>query len=121
HPKWVIGFSDITALLFHLYNRNLESIHGIMAGLFYKENREQSIESLRKVLFGENLIIESSDHYLNKHGKTHGRIIGGNLSIICNLIGTGSDIEYKGVILFIEDLDEYLYHIDRMMVHLKRA
>lgn len=121
NPKWIIGFSDITALLFHLYNYNLESIHGIMAGLFHKENREESIESLRKVLFEEKLLFEAGHHYLNRTGEAQGTIIGGNLSIICNLIGTPSDIDYNGVILFIEDLDEYLYHVDRMMVHLKRA
>lgn len=121
NPKWIIGFSDITALLFQLYNHNLESIHGIMAGLFYKENRAESIESLRKVLFGEELFFKADHHCLNKTGEAQGKIIGGNLSIICNLIGTSSDIDYKGIILFLEDLDEYLYHVDRMMVHLKRA
>lgn len=121
NPKWIVGFSDITALLFRLYNHNVESIHGIMAGLFYKEDREESIESLRKVLFGKKFFLKAGHHYLNRTGEAQGKIIGGNLSIICNLIGTSSDIDYTGIILFIEDLDEYLYHIDRMMVHLERA
>lgn len=120
-PKWIVGFSDITALLFHLYNHNIESIHGIMAGLFHKGNRAESIESLRKVLFGDQLFFKVGHHYLNRAGVAQGKIIGGNLSIICNLIGTHSDIRYNGTILFLEDLDEYLYHVDRMMVHLRRA
>jgi len=121
NPRWVIGFSDITALLFDLYNQGIESVHGIMAGLFYKENRGESIESLRKVLFDEDIEIHTPFHPFNRPGEVSGRVIGGNLSIICNLIGTESDIDYENIILFIEDLNEYLYHIDRLMVHLKRA
>lgn len=121
NPKWIIGFSDLTALLFQLFNHHIESVHGIMAGLFHKENRKDSIESLRKVLFDKIVDIKADFQSFNKTGKAKGRVIGGNLSIICNLIGTPSDISYDNVILFIEDLDEYLYHIDRMMVQLKRA
>lgn len=121
NPKWIIGFSDLTALLFQLFNQRIESVHGIMAGLFHKENRIDSIESLRKVLYGELTDIKADFHAFNRLGEASGKIIGGNLSIICNLIGTSSDIAYSDIILFIEDLDEYLYHIDRMMVQLKRA
>lgn len=121
NPKWLIGFSDITALLFDLYNQHVESVHGIMAGLFHKPNRAESIESLHKILFGDEIVIDAPFHPFNRPGEVNGRVIGGNLSIICNLIGTASDIDYNDVILFIEDLDEYLYHVDRMMVQLKRA
>lgn len=120
-PKWVIGFSDITVLLYQLYKVGFESVHGVMPGLFHKPGRGESIESLRKVLFGEHIEIAAPNHTLNKRGMASGPVVGGNLSIINNIIGTASDIDTTGKILFIEDLDEYLYHIDRMMVHLKRA
>ena len=121
NPKWVVGFSDLTALLFDLYNQDIESVHGIMAGLFHKENREESIESLRKVLFGEEIVIQAAPHPFNKDGDVSGRVVGGNLSIICHLIGTPSDPDFSDTILFMEDLDEYLYHVDRMMVQLQRS
>ena len=121
NPKWLIGFSDITVLLYQVYQTGIESIHGIMPGLFHKSGMEASIESLRKVLFGEPVEIAAPNHSLNKLGTASGPVVGGNLSIINNIIGTASDIDTTDKILFIEDLDEYLYHIDRMMVHLKRA
>lgn len=120
-PKWIIGFSDITALLFALYKQKMESVHGIMAGLFYKENRSESIHSLYEVLFGKKVRLQVPSHVFNREGEVSGKVIGGNLSIICNLIGTSSDINFRDIILFIEDLDEYLYHVDRMMVQLKRT
>lgn len=120
-PKWVIGFSDITALLYQLYKTGIESVHGVMPGLFHKPGMEEAIESLRKVLFGEEIEIAAPYHALNREGVASGPVIGGNLSIINNIIGTASDIDTTDKVLFIEDLDEYLYHIDRMMVHLKRA
>lgn len=121
NPKWIVGFSDITVLLYHLYNQGIASVHGIMAGLFDKEGRKESIESLHDVLFGKQITITAANHQFNKLGEASGPVIGGNLSIINNIIGTASDVDTAGKILFIEDLDEYLYHIDRMMVQLKRA
>ncbi len=120
-PKWVIGFSDITVLLYQLYKVGVESIHGIMPGLFHKPEMKESVESLRRALFGHHMEIVTPYQPLNKLGTASGPVVGGNLSIINNIIGTGSDIDTAGKILFIEDLDEYLYHVDRMMVHLKRA
>lgn len=120
-PKWIGGFSDVTAILCQLHNLNVESIHCIMPGLFNKKGIEDSVESLRKVLFGEKNNISCAYHEFNRHGKVKGQVIGGNLSILNNIIGTPSDIDTSGKILFLEDLDEYIYHIDRMMVHLKRA
>jgi len=120
-PKWIVGFSDITVLLFQLFKLNVESIHGIMAGLFHKEGIGDSIESLRRILFGDPVDFSVSSHEFNKTGLWEGEIIGGNLSIVNNIIGTDSDINMDGKILLLEDLDEYLYHVDRMMVHLKRA
>lgn len=120
YPKWICGYSDVTALLCHIYNLEIEAIHSTMPLLFERDTPE-SVDSLRKVLFGiENSIIAPSS-VLNRHGSASGRVVGGNLSILNNLIGSPSDIDTTNTILFIEDLDEYLYHIDRMMVHLKRA
>lgn len=121
NPKWVIGFSDITALLFHLNNLKVESIHGIMPILFPNTQAQHSIQNLRNLLFGNPISYSVLPHIMNKLGKCEGEVIGGNLSIINNLVGTNSDSDLTNKILFFEDLDEYLYHLDRMMGHLARA
>jgi muramoyltetrapeptide carboxypeptidase len=120
NPKWICGYSDVTALHSHIFNFGIESIHSTMPMLFSRDTHE-SIDSLRRLLFGEKYEISSSYHPLNKGGKAKGRIVGGNLSIINTIIGTSSDVDTSGCILFLEDIDEYLYNIDRMMVHLWRA
>jgi len=119
-PKIIAGFSDVTVLHSHLHNMNAPTLHSSMP-ISFKSNTKESIESLKKALFGENSDISCDGHSLNRKGKAKGQIIGGNLSILYSLIGTPSDIDTKGKILFIEDLDEYLYHIDRMMTSLKRS
>ncbi|MCC9166700.1 S66 peptidase family protein [Pontibacter harenae] len=121
HPKWIVGFSDVTALLCHVHNLGIESVHGIMPLLFSKEGAAPSIESLRQVLFGEELNYTAASHAFNRTGTGQGQIIGGNLSLLDSIIGTKSDIDTTGKILFLEDLNEYLYHVDRMMVHLDRS
>lgn len=122
-PKWICGFSDVTAILCHLNELGLESIHSTMAALFddLQPERKKSVESLFALLSGKPFAMEAPPHPFNRSGKAKGEIIGGNLSILNNLIGTSSDPDYTGKILFMEDLDEYLYHIDRMMVHMKRC
>ena len=120
-PKWVCGFSDVTVIHSTLHNLGIQSIHATMPLLFSKIEQQEAVETLRKALFGETLTYQFPVHPLNKGRKMQGELIGGNLSIINNLIGTPTDINTKGKILFLEDLDEYLYHVDRMMVHLKRA
>ena len=121
-PKWLCGFSDVTAILCHLQRLGLQGIHSTMAAAFDdKPGRAQSLESLKNLLLGEPLRIDVPEHSLNHFGVASGRLIGGNLSLLNNLIATASEPEYEGAILFMEDLDEYLYHVDRMMVHLKRA
>lgn len=122
-PKWICGFSDVTAILCHLHNMQLESIHSTMAALFddQQPERKRSVESLFNLLSGKPFAMEAPPHPFNRSGRASGELIGGNLSILNNLIGTASDPDYTGKILFMEDLDEYLYHIDRMMVHLKRC
>lgn len=121
HPKWLTGFSDVTALHSHIHALGLESIHAIMPVLFPKAGTANSIETLRHALFGEELHYEVAPHPFNRSGTTTGLLVGGNLSMLHNLTGTRSDVDTTGKILFLEDLDEYLYHIDRMMVHLDRS
>lgn len=122
-PKWICGFSDVTAILCHLHKLGLESMHTTMAALFddQQPERKKSVESLLALLSGKPFTMEAPAHPFNHSGSAHGKIIGGNLSILSTLVGTASDPDYQGKILFIEDLDEYLYHIDRMMVQLKRC
>ena len=121
NPKWIVGYSDITALHSHL-NQNLKvkSIHGIMPINFPKDFTEnESIKTLKKALFREENTYEINTHDFNRKGKVSGELIGGNLSVLYSLAGTKFDLDTKRKILIIEDLDEYLYHIDRMMMNLK--
>lgn len=119
HPKWIIGYSDITVLHSHINNFGIETLHATMPINFTKN--AEATETLRKALFGEQLNYEVESLPLNRKGKTEAELIGGNLSLIYALTGSISDIDTKGKILFIEDLDEYLYHVDRMMLNLKRS
>ncbi|PRY10400.1 muramoyltetrapeptide carboxypeptidase [Pontibacter ummariensis] len=121
HPKWLVGFSDVTALHSHIHNLGLESIHAIMPLLFPKEGTADSIETLRRVLFGEDVVYTAAPHAFNRTGTAIGQLVGGNLSMLHTLTGTRSDISTEGKILFLEDLCEYLYHVDRMMVHMDRS
>ncbi len=121
HPKWLVGFSDVTALHSHIHTFGLESVHAIMPVLFPKAGTEDSVETLRKVLFGEDIHYSAAPHAFNRTGTCTGALVGGNLSMLHTLTGTRSDISTNGKILFLEDLDEYLYHIDRMLVHLDRS
>jgi muramoyltetrapeptide carboxypeptidase len=118
-PKWIIGFSDITVLHNHLNTMGYQSIHAIMPLSVPKASKE-AIESLKITLFGEELNYEISSDKMNRFGTATGELVGGNLSILYSLFGSPSAIVCHDKILFIEDLDEYLYHIDRMMMNLKR-
>ncbi|MCB2406924.1 S66 peptidase family protein [Hymenobacter lucidus] len=121
HPKWIAGFSDITALNCHLLRMGYESIHGVMAFIFNQTGGEDSLESLRRALFGEPIAYSVSAHPLNRPGTAAGELVGGNLSLLQNLTGTASDCPTDGRILFLEDVAEYLMNVDRMMVHLDRT
>ena len=120
-PKWVVGFSDITAVHCHIHTLHIESLHATMPKLFLQEGGMESLESLRKILFGEDVNYKIEPHKLNRLGVGEGQIIGGNLAILTHVIGSKSDINYGGKILFLEDINEYLYNIDRMMIQLKRS
>lgn len=121
HPKWLIGFSDVTVLHNHV-NRNLkvETIHAPMA-INIPNTPKAVLENLHQLLTGNKVSYQYPAHFFNRRGKASGELVGGNLSLIHTLAGTPSDLLTKGKILFLEDLDEYLYHIDRMMMNLKRS
>lgn len=119
HPKWIVGFSDITVLHNHLNTMGFKTIHGVMPITVPRATKE-AIETLRLSLFGNKLEYEITTAPMNKIGKASGELVGGNLSILYSLLGSPSAIDCRDKILFIEDLDEYLYHIDRMMMNLKR-
>tara|TARA_B100001540_G_scaffold43361_1_gene38508 strand:+ start:2676 stop:3572 length:897 start_codon:yes stop_codon:yes gene_type:complete len=118
-PKWIIGYSDVTVLHSHMHNLGLSSMHATMP-INFQENTNESIKNLHAALFGLKYCIKASAHRLNKYGTIECEIVGGNLSILYSLLGSSSDIDTAGKILFLEDLDEYLYHIDRMIINLKR-
>ena len=121
NPKWIVGFSDITALHSHLHkNYEIPTLHAPMPST-YKFSTDAAIESLKNALTGKSLNYRVKNHPFNRTGKAEATLIGGNLSVIYSLLGSNSDISTDGKILFIEDLDEYLYHIDRMVVNLKRS
>ena len=104
-PKWVVGFSDVTVMHSYLNKINIASIHGLMPVTVEKASPE-SIESLRKALFGESLKYEIPFEAANRLGTAKGEIVGGNLSILYSLMGSNAQIDCKGKILFMEDLDE---------------
>ena len=121
NPKWIIGFSDITVFHSHIQqNFAVPTLHAAMP-ITFANNTESSLENLRKILFGEKISYQIDTHPLNRVGVMNAEIVGGNLSILYSLLGSESQMNTDGKILFIEDLDEYLYHIDRMMQALKRA
>jgi muramoyltetrapeptide carboxypeptidase len=120
-PKWLVGFSDITLLHTHLFTSfGAQSIHGQMP-INIPDASAHSLETLRKVLFGEELSYSFTSHALNRSGEASGILVGGNLSLLVAVSGSVSDLDYTDKILFIEDVGEYLYAIDRMMRCLKRA
>ncbi|HEU0136474.1 MAG TPA: LD-carboxypeptidase [Flavobacterium sp.] len=119
-PKWIVGFSDVTVLHSHINNMNIQTLHAMMA-ISAKTASPEAIETLRKSLFGEKISYTIPPHPFNQNGKATGELVGGNLSVLYSIIGSESQFDYNGKILFIEDLDEYLYHIDRMMMNLKRG
>lgn len=121
HPKWLVGFSDITVLHAHLFaNYEAQTIHGQMP-VNIPDASAHSLETLRKALFGEKISYSFTSHGLNRGGQATGTLIGGNLSLLVAVLSSVSDYEYDNKILFIEDVGEYLYSIDRMVRALDRA
>lgn len=120
-PKWIIGFSDITSIHLQLNKLEVQSIHGTMPVLFASEEQKRSVEALRILLFGglEPMVVPYD--VSNRQGSVAGQLIGGNLSLLIDSLGTTSEVDTRNKILVIEDVGEYFYKIDRMMTQLKRA
>ena len=120
HPKWIVGFSDSTILHGKMNRLGMPSIHASMPYYFAKKTPEAK-QSLYDALTGKSLHYELPSHPLNRLGEMEGEIVGGNLSVLIGILGSDTFPETDGKILFIEEVDEYIYHIDRMMHALKRA
>ncbi len=122
-PKWVIGYSDITLLQSHINtNFKIASLHSPMAAAFNDDGyKNQFIQALEKTLKGNKQKYFCTAHPRNKIGKTEAELVGGNLSLVAHSIGTSSAFETKNKILFLEDIGEYLYNIDRLLVQLNRS
>jgi len=123
NPKWIIGYSDVTILHVHLYSKfGIASLHSPMASAFNNGGAQNEfVQSLRKAIIGEPCHYSYNPHTLNKEGVAEGELVGGNLSLLVHLIGTPSEVDTKNKVLFLEDVGEYLYNVDRMMMQLKRS
>jgi len=123
HPKWIIGFSDITVLHAHIFQQyKIATLHAPMAGAFNDgEYDNEFVLSLLTALSGRSTRYFATSHSFNKTGECKGRLVGGNLALVAHLVGSASSYNTKNKILFLEDVGEYLYNIDRMMIQLKRS
>lgn len=123
NPKWVIGYSDITALHSQIHNEGFESIHAMMCTSLQDDTEtiKETILTFKKALFGNPLSYTLKGSSYNKTGVTSGELIGGNLSILQTMLGSKTSMNTTGKILFIEEIGEYKYHIDRLLQSLKRA
>jgi muramoyltetrapeptide carboxypeptidase len=122
-PKWIIGYSDVTVLHAYLLRQyGIASLHSPMAAAFNdRPSNDPYLNSLRKALAGEPMNYECIAHPFNVKGTAKGMLVGGNLSLLAHLCGSGWDFKTKNRILFLEDVGEYLYNIDRMLIQLKNA
>lgn len=121
-PKWLIGYSDVTTIHLHVHaNFGLPTIHGDMITGFTENPKDTSANTLHDILFGNRVEYSVRGHYMNREGFATGKLIGGNLSLLQACAGSPSDINTNGKILFIEDVSEYKYTIDRMLMNLKRS
>lgn len=122
NPKWLIGFSDITVLHAALNQKGYASIHGAMAkAIAHEGNNRESVEALKETLFGNKLTYTLPSSGYNRRGKASGQLVGGNLSLLYALLGTSFNPIKQGAVLFIEDVSEALYHVDRMLQALRLA
>ena len=122
NPKWIVGYSDITVLHNHIHSFGIETLHAMMpANMEFPEaSRKESVTTFKKALFGENLQYTIPASPYNRQGTASGQLVGGNLTIVANLLGTSSALDTKNKILFLEEIGEYKYHIDRLLQSLKR-
>lgn len=122
-PKWIIGYSDITVLHAHIHQlHQVVTLHAPMATAFNAEGwRNEYVQSLREALEGVTSACSGPEHVLNRVGFARAPLVGGNLALLAHLVGTSSDLDTRGKILFIEDVGEQLYNIDRMIYQYKRS
>lgn len=118
-PKWLVGYSDVTVLHSHIQSLGICSLHATMPINFLKH--EKATLSIKKLLFNQKQEYKIEAQPCNRTGTAEAEVVGGNLSLLYALSGSSSEVPYKNKILFIEDLDEFLYHVDRMMLQLKRS
>ena len=123
NPKWIIGYSDITALHNQVHNEGFQSLHALMCVSLTKDLNDikETVATFKSAIFGkpENYTLKGSSY--NKVGETSGELVGGNLTMLHTMLGSDTSIDTSGKILFIEEIGEYKYHIDRMLQSLKRA
>ena len=122
-PKWIIGYSDITALHNQLHNEGFESMHAVMAAGITEDlkNIEESVATFKDAIFGKTLTYTLEGSNYNRVGSVSAPLVGGNLTMLHTMLGSKTSIDVSGKILFIEEVGEHLYHIDRMLQSLKRA
>lgn len=121
NPKWLIGYSDITTFHNHINNWDIASLHAVTMKRLNCNYTVESFETIEKVLRNEKLFYQIPSHPLNKLGHCSGKLVGGNLSIIYSLIGSESALKGENLILFLEDWNENWYHLNRMLMNLKRS
>lgn len=123
HPKWLIGYSDITALHNQFHNEGFESLHAMMCTSLQEdlEPIKETISTFKNALFGKPISYTLEGSEYNKSGKSSGILVGGNLTLLHTMLGSETSIDTSSKILFIEEIGEYKYHIDRMLQSLKRA
>ncbi|WP_394371899.1 S66 peptidase family protein [Neotamlana laminarinivorans] len=123
NPKWLIGYSDITALHSQIHNEGIETIHAMMCTSLNKDYTTiaETISTFKDALFGKPISYTLKGSNYNKPGSATGQIVGGNLTLLHTMLGSNTSIDTSGKILFIEEIGEYKYHIDRMLQSLKRA
>ncbi|WP_159319620.1 S66 peptidase family protein [Tenacibaculum maritimum] len=123
HPKWIIGYSDLTAFHNHINNVGVETLHAMM-GVSLEDKAAmitETIATFKKALFGEQLKYEVGASRYNRKGKVSGELVGGNIAVLASMLGSESQLDTDGKILFIEEIGEYKYSIDRMLQSLRRA
>ncbi|MDO6674347.1 LD-carboxypeptidase [Tenacibaculum sp. 1_MG-2023] len=123
HPKWIVGYSDVTAFHNHIHNLGVETLHAMMGTSMEEKAEEivQTIATFKKALFGEKLSYKVAASNKNRVGRVSGELVGGNIAILASMLGSDSQISTDGKVLFIEEIGEYKYSIDRMLQSLKRA
>lgn len=123
NPKWIIGYSDITALHNQLHNQGFESLHALMCVSLTKDITEvqESVDTFKAALFGNTTNYDLEGSKYNRVGEASGQLVGGNLTMLHTMLGSKESLDTSGKVLFIEEIGEYKYHIDRMLQSLKRA